>query len=100
MAQIRVQVENPVGKPKHTVRGRLPVAILRVAVGLAARAGRFRPHVAALIGDEHGLPPPLQPGKLVEDLSELSHGEQGLAEVEVKDVVLARRASEERGSAG
>src|SRR5205823_11544613 len=37
--------------------------------------------------------------KLVEDLSELSHGEQGLAEVEVKDVVLTRRTSEERGSA-
>jgi len=81
------------------MRSRLPVAILRVAVGLPARAGCFRPYIAALVRNKHRLSAPLQERELVEHVSELPDREQRLAKVEVKDVVLARRVSEERRSA-
>src|SRR5215210_8630765 len=95
LAQVRVEVEDAVGVCEEPFRHTPPVGLGVEAPLFAAWAPDYRPDIAPLVGDEDRLPPALQPAELVKHNAETPHGQDGLAEVEVENVVVIDDAAQE-----
>jgi hypothetical protein len=82
LAQVGVLVEDAIRVAQGAVR--------RLLANAAATTD-----VRALVGEEDRLPPAAEPGELVDHSPEPPNAEDGLAEVEVEDVVLVHGLAEE-----